>query len=59
MKAGPGLPHDSGDAQAAAERLAYEIKVYIGTSARIEVRPAGGVERSVGKAKRVVDQRRL
>ncbi|NML43033.1 phenylacetate--CoA ligase [Ramlibacter sp. G-1-2-2] len=59
VEAGPGLPHDSGDAQAAAERLAYEIKVYIGTSARIEVRPAGGVERSVGKAKRVVDQRRL
>jgi phenylacetate-CoA ligase len=58
VEAGPGLPHDHGDVQAAAERLAYEIKVYVGTSARIELRPAGGIERSMGKAKRVVDQRK-
>ncbi|HSV81184.1 MAG TPA: phenylacetate--CoA ligase PaaK [Ramlibacter sp.] len=58
VEAGPGLPADSGEAQAAAERLAHDIKVYIGASARIEVRPAGGVERSMGKARRVVDQRR-
>src|SRR4051812_9623346 len=59
VEAGPGLPHDSGDAVLAADRLAHEIKVYIGTSARIEVRPPGGIERSLGKAKRVLDQRRL
>jgi len=58
VEAGPGLPPDSGEAQAAAQRLAHDIKVYIGASARIEVRPTGGVERSMGKARRVVDQRR-
>jgi phenylacetate-CoA ligase len=50
--------HDSPAAQAAAQTLAHEIKTYIGTSARIELRPSGGIERSLGKAKRVVDQRK-
>jgi phenylacetate-CoA ligase len=59
VEASAGLSHDHGDVQAAADRLAHEIKAYIGTSARIELRPAGGIERSMGKAKRVVDQRRL
>ncbi|AMO22842.1 phenylacetate--CoA ligase [Ramlibacter solisilvae] len=53
------LLHDSEQARAAAERLAHEIKVYVGTTARIELRPAGGIERSLGKAKRVIDQRKL
>ncbi|ULX55206.1 phenylacetate--CoA ligase [Cupriavidus taiwanensis] len=44
-------------AQAARERLAHEIKSYIGVTASIEVLPEGGIERSVGKAKRIVDQR--
>jgi phenylacetate-CoA ligase len=52
-----GRSHEDGDAQAAAEGLAHHIKSYIGTSARIELRPSGGVERSMGKAKRVVDRR--
>ncbi|NOV26126.1 phenylacetate--CoA ligase [Cupriavidus necator] len=38
-------------------RLAHEIKSYIGVTAGIEVLPEGGIERSVGKAKRIVDQR--
>ena len=59
VEAGPGLPHDHHEVEAAADRLAHEIKAYIGTSAKIELRPAGGIERSLGKAKRVVDQRRL
>lgn len=58
VEAGAGKPHDSSEVQSAAERLAHEIKVYIGTSARIDLRPAGGIERSLGKAKRVVDQRK-
>jgi phenylacetate-CoA ligase len=53
------LSHEHAEAHAAAEMLAHEIKVYIGTSARIELRPSGGIERSAGKAKRVVDQRKL
>ena len=59
VEAVPGLHHEHEDVRGAAERLAHEVKVYIGTTARIELRPAGGIERSLGKAKRVVDQRRL
>ena len=59
VEAGQGHDCEAEDVKSAAERLAQEIKAYIGTSARIELRPAGGIERSMGKAKRVVDQRRL
>jgi phenylacetate-CoA ligase len=52
-----GVAIDSAEAQAAAQTLAHEIKTYVGTSARIELRATGGVERSIGKAKRVLDQR--
>ena len=52
-----GVAPDSPEAQAAARLLQHEIKAYVGTSVEIELRPAGGVERSVGKARRVVDQR--
>jgi phenylacetate-CoA ligase len=54
----PDLGPDSAEAQAAAKLLTHEIKTYIGTSARIELRPCGGIERSLGKAKRVLDQRK-
>jgi phenylacetate-CoA ligase len=53
----PGVAPDTAAARAAAERLRQEIKAYIGTSARIELRAEGGVERSVGKARRVLDLR--
>ncbi len=53
----PGVSPDSPQAQAAAKLLQHEIKAYVGTSVEIELRAAGQVERSVGKAKRVVDQR--
>jgi phenylacetate-CoA ligase len=39
--------------------LQHDIKAYVGTSADIELRAEGGVERSMGKAKRVVDTRQL
>jgi phenylacetate-CoA ligase len=42
---------------ALAERLVARIKDRIGTTARVEVRDPGGIERSVGKARRVVDER--
>jgi phenylacetate-CoA ligase len=54
----PGLAHDSGEAQAAAALLQHEIKTYVGTTASIELRAEGGIERSLGKAKRVVDKRK-
>jgi phenylacetate-CoA ligase len=47
------------DRAAIAERLAAMVKQHVGTTCRVEVRPPGGIERSVGKARRVVDQRRL
>ncbi len=50
---------DSAEAQSAAQQLAHEIKTYVGTSARVELRRSGGIERSLGKAKRVLDQRKL
>jgi phenylacetate-CoA ligase len=53
------VEHASEAAQKAAQQLSHDIKAYIGTTARIELRAPGGVERSMGKAKRVVDQRKL
>jgi phenylacetate-CoA ligase len=54
----PGLATDSYAARAAAAALSHDIKTYIGSSAAIELRAEGGVERSMGKAKRVLDLRR-
>jgi phenylacetate-CoA ligase len=53
------IDHAGEQAQEAARKLAHEIKAYVGTTARIELRAPGGVERSVGKAKRVIDKRKL
>jgi phenylacetate-CoA ligase len=54
----PGLDVNTLDAQNAAKALQHAIKTFIGSSATVELRPEGGVERSVGKAKRVLDLRR-
>lgn len=54
----PGLAPDAPLALAAAQALQHDIKTFIGTSARVELRTEGGVERSGGKARRVVDLRR-
>lgn len=40
-----------------AHDLQHHIKSYIGVSARIEVVEVGGIERSIGKARRVIDKR--
>jgi phenylacetate-CoA ligase len=45
------------DYAAAAKRLAYAVKTYIGVSIDVQVVAVGAVERSAGKAKRVVDLR--
>ncbi|GAA6526104.1 phenylacetate--CoA ligase PaaK [Intrasporangium sp. DVR] len=45
------------DADAIARHLQHEIKTNIGTSCRVEVRPPGSIERSIGKARRIVDER--
>lgn len=50
--------HAAADARAAAAKaLAARIKGVVGVSARVVVADPGGVERSQGKARRVVDRR--
>jgi phenylacetate-CoA ligase len=48
---------DAGARMAAAERLAGLIKENIGSSAKVTVTEPGTIERSQGKARRVLDQR--
>lgn len=43
--------------RAAAAELEHAVKSYIGTSCKVQVEPVGAIERSIGKAKRVVDRR--
>jgi phenylacetate-CoA ligase len=52
-----GLSCDSSEAKQAAVNLEYDAKAYIGTSLKVELCPEGGIERSMGKAKRVIDKR--
>jgi len=40
-----------------AHDLQHHIKSYIGISARIDIVEIGGIERSIGKARRVIDKR--
>jgi len=56
IECAPGT--DPGVAAHAREGLARDIKAYIGVTAGIELLPEGGIERSVGKAKRIVDLRK-
>jgi phenylacetate-CoA ligase len=53
----PGLSPESIEARAAAKMLQHEVKVFVGSSVAVTLKPEGGVERSQGKAKRVVDLR--
>ncbi len=54
----PEATPDSAEAQARiGAALAHDIKSTIGVSARIEIVPLGKIERSIGKAKRVIDLR--
>jgi phenylacetate-CoA ligase len=53
----PGLAPESIEARAAAKMLQHEVKVFVGSSVEVQLRAEGGVERSQGQAKRVVDQR--
>ena len=45
------------DGDTAGDRLAHSIKSLIGVSATVRVVQSGGIERSLGKAKRIVDKR--
>ena len=52
-----GVSPDAASARAAAEQLKHDVKVFVGTSIQVELLAEGGVERSMGKAKRVIDLR--
>jgi len=54
----PGIDPASLRAIAAAKQLQHDVKTFVGTSISVELKPEGGVERSLGKAKRVVDLRK-
>ena len=58
VEAQPHIAANSDIARAAASALAHDIKTFIGSSAAIDLRTSGGIERSAGKAKRVIDLRR-
>ena len=49
----------SADGETAGQRLAQRIKDLVGVSAAVRVLQPGGIERSLGKARRVVDRRNL
>ena len=47
------------DGDAAGAALAHLVKNLIGVTAAVRVLPSGGIERSLGKARRIVDKRQL
>jgi phenylacetate-CoA ligase len=54
------LPEALADAvaiEAAKSALAYDVKALLGVTAIVDVLPVNGIERSVGKARHVVDKR--
>ncbi|WP_114814096.1 phenylacetate--CoA ligase PaaK [Paraburkholderia kururiensis] len=53
----PETAPDAAVLRAAKEALTYDIKALIGVSAVVNVLAVNGIERSVGKARRVVDKR--
>jgi phenylacetate-CoA ligase len=54
----PGEHVDGSAAVGAASALQHAIKSYIGVSAEVKIESPGAIERSMGKAKRVVDKRK-
>lgn len=57
VEVAPGLDPLNIDARAAAKLLEHEVKIYIGSTVEVELKAEGGIERSVGKARRVIDLR--
>ena len=51
--------NDDSAAAAAARDLQHHIKSLIGISTKVTVEPAWSIERSLGKARRVIDKRKL
>jgi phenylacetate-CoA ligase len=54
-----GLETDTAARESLGQQLQYNIKERIGVTARIAVLNPGSLERSIGKARRVIDRRQL
>ena len=50
-------PADAQTVERAASELIHRVKTYIGVSAAVQVHQPGGIPRSEGKAKRIIDSR--
>ena len=48
---------DAAESDAVARELERAIKTHVGSSCRVQVRDPGTIERSIGKARRIVDER--
>jgi phenylacetate-CoA ligase len=59
VEACPETAPDTAALASAKQALSYDIKALIGISALVNVLPVNGIERSVGKARRVVDKRKV
>jgi phenylacetate-CoA ligase len=58
VEMGADLAHGSQEARhAAARRLEHNLKAYIGITATVRLALPMGLERSVGKAQRILDRR--
>jgi phenylacetate-CoA ligase len=53
----PGHPLGGDESADASHRLAENVKAFTGVNADVRLIPEGGIERSMGKAKRIVDLR--
>jgi phenylacetate-CoA ligase len=58
VEVSPAAPLDAAARQRAAQELQHHIKSMVGISAEVQVRDAGSIQRSVGKAQRVIDRRK-
>jgi phenylacetate-CoA ligase len=45
------------DGENAGRKLEHTIKAYVGISAQVVIETPGSIERSVGKARRIIDRR--
>jgi phenylacetate-CoA ligase len=58
VECAPGQDSSGAVRERCARDLAREVKAYIGVTAAVTVHVAGAIERSAGKAKRVIDKRK-
>ena len=55
----PGFSPESADSIAVAQQLQHQVKAFVGTTIQVDLKAHGELQRSLGKAKRVIDLRNL